>query len=83
MYALEPILNAYYRLKMRSVLAFAEVKEASVPAPDSAGGDHRLLYIHIPFCEALCPIVLSSFRIRQTGRRRVFRGVAPGTEPVP
>jgi len=55
MYALEPILNAYYRLKMRSVLAVAEVKEASVPAPDSAGGDHRLLYIHIPFCEALCP----------------------------
>lgn len=55
MYVLEPILNAYYRFKMKTVLAFAAVERAAVPAPNAAAGANRLLYIHIPFCEALCP----------------------------
>ncbi len=39
---------------MRSVLRFSEATELSVPeAP--AGQERSLLYVHIPFCESLCP----------------------------
>jgi coproporphyrinogen III oxidase-like Fe-S oxidoreductase len=39
---------------MRSVLRFSDAEGLSVPeAP--ATNEHALLYVHIPFCESLCP----------------------------
>ena len=55
MYLLEPFLNAYYRNRMRTILQFAEVDDYEVPDPDPAVVGNCLLYIHVPFCESLCP----------------------------
>jgi menaquinone C8-methyltransferase len=53
MYLLEPILNAFYRLTMRGVMDFEQVATHEPPAPPA--GQPLLLYIHVPFCETLCP----------------------------
>ena len=54
MYIIEPVVNRILRRSMRSVLRFSEATELSVPqAP--AGQQRSLLYVHIPFCESLCP----------------------------
>lgn len=54
MYIIEPVVNRILRRSMRSVLRFSQATELSVPeAP--AGQERSLLYVHIPFCESLCP----------------------------
>ena len=54
MYIIEPVVNRILRRSMRSVLRFSQASELSVPeAP--AGQQRCLLYVHIPFCESLCP----------------------------
>ncbi len=54
MYLLEPLLNRALRYKMRSVLRI-DTGAYSVPPPGGCERDNFLLYIHIPFCESLCP----------------------------
>ena len=54
MYIIEPIANRILRRSMRSVLRFGELTELSVPRRP-AGQQRCLLYVHIPFCESLCP----------------------------
>ncbi len=53
MFIAEPVLNRIYRAAMRSLLVFDE-GHASPPMRCGPSGD-SLLYIHIPFCESLCP----------------------------
>jgi len=54
MYIIEPIANRILRRSMRSVLRFNDAAGYSVPqAP--AENEPCLLYVHIPFCESLCP----------------------------
>lgn len=54
MYIIEPILNRVLRRSMRSVLRFDDA--AGRPVPRAPEGQTRcLLYVHIPFCESLCP----------------------------
>ncbi len=53
MYLLEPILNTFYRFKMRAVLDFETCADLTPPPPPA--GEPLLLYIHVPFCETLCP----------------------------
>jgi len=54
MYLIEPIANRLLRRSMRSVLRFHDAKGLSVPeAPKT--NEKALLYVHIPFCESLCP----------------------------
>jgi coproporphyrinogen III oxidase-like Fe-S oxidoreductase len=54
MYIIEPILNRVLRRSMRSVLRFDDA--AGRPVPRAPAGQQRcLLYVHIPFCESLCP----------------------------
>ena len=55
MYLIEPILNKFYRQAMRSVLRFGSVEEHPVPPRAAADTKDYLLYVHIPFCETLCP----------------------------
>ncbi len=54
MYIIEPVLNRALRRSMRSVLRFDDAAGRSVP-PAPAGQQRCLLYVHIPFCESLCP----------------------------
>jgi menaquinone C8-methyltransferase len=54
MYIIEPILNTVLRRSMRSVLRFDDAAGRQVP-PAPAGQQRCLLYVHIPFCESLCP----------------------------
>ena len=54
MYIIEPIANRVLRRAMRSVLKFSDAAGRQVPdAP--AAHERSLLYVHIPFCESLCP----------------------------
>jgi menaquinone C8-methyltransferase len=55
MYLIEPLLNIFYRSTMRSVLRFGSVEDHPVPPRSAADTDDYLLYVHIPFCETLCP----------------------------
>lgn len=55
MYLVEPFLNYFYRRSMRSVLRFASAEGYPVPQRPAADTDDYLLYVHIPFCESLCP----------------------------
>ena len=52
MYVIEPLLNTSLRRIMRGALKF-DTGRFSVP-PETAT-DPCLLYIHVPFCESLCP----------------------------
>jgi len=54
MYIIEPLLNGALRRSMRSVLRFDDAAGRSVP-PAPAGQQRCLIYVHIPFCESLCP----------------------------
>ena len=55
MYLIEPFLNFFYRRTMRSVLRFSSIEDHPVPQRSAADTDDYLLYVHIPFCETLCP----------------------------
>jgi len=55
MYLVESILNKYYRMKMKSVLDFDEAGSFPIPPKPQTDRDDYLLYVHIPFCESLCP----------------------------
>ncbi len=55
MYLIEPFLNIFYRQAMRSVLRFGSVEEHPVPPRPATDIKDYLLYVHIPFCETLCP----------------------------
>ena len=67
---IEPLLGAYFRYATRASLQFGpESSVASVPA---RSGDRRyLLYVHIPFCESLCPFC--SFHRVQFGEGKAVR----------
>lgn len=55
MYLIEPLLNTFYRHTMRSVLRFGSIEDHPVPPHSAADTGEYLLYVHIPFCETLCP----------------------------
>lgn len=55
MYLIEPILSALYRRNMQSVLKLDGSAFSPRPPEAPAGDANYLLYIHIPFCESLCP----------------------------
>ena len=55
MYIVESLLNRFYRMQMRSVLQFDDVRSFPVMPKLKADTEDYLLYIHIPFCESLCP----------------------------
>ncbi len=54
MYLIEPIANKILRRSMRSVLRFHDATEQCLPEAPAAN-ERALLYVHIPFCESLCP----------------------------
>jgi len=55
MYLLEPIVNRIYRRKMAAFLRMDELARQHEPIrPDPTAGP-CLLYVHVPFCESLCP----------------------------
>ncbi len=55
MYIVEPILNRFYRKRMRAAIEFDQTGLFDVPARREDDKDDYLLYMHIPFCETLCP----------------------------
>jgi len=55
MYIVEPILNRFYRKRMRAAIAFDQTGSFDVPVRSEKDLDDYLLYVHIPFCETLCP----------------------------
>ncbi len=55
MYLVEPLLNSLLRKKMGSVLDFDKVRAFAVPEKEQTDREDYLLYVHIPFCESLCP----------------------------
>lgn len=55
MFFIESFLNKFYRKRMISVMEFDDVSNVSIPKKTVQDNDDYLLYIHIPFCESLCP----------------------------
>ena len=55
MYIVEPILNRFYRKRMRAAIEFDQTGLFDVPVRAEDDLDDYLLYMHIPFCETLCP----------------------------
>lgn len=54
-YIIEPLLNKFFKIKMRSVLRFKDIHSFPIAPKSPTDRDDYLLYIHIPFCESLCP----------------------------
>jgi coproporphyrinogen III oxidase-like Fe-S oxidoreductase len=50
---LERVLTPYVRHQFRRTMHFSPAGEGLLPIPDP--NKQYLLYIHVPFCEALCP----------------------------
>lgn len=55
MFIVEPFLNKFYRNQMKSALKFDNVSNESVSREEYNNNETYLLYVHIPFCESLCP----------------------------
>lgn len=55
MFIAESFLNKFYRKRMMSIAEFDDVSNVSIPKKVVQDSDDYLLYIHIPFCESLCP----------------------------
>ena len=55
MYIVEPLLNRFYRKRMRAAIEFDQTGLFDVPVRAEDDLDDYLLYVHIPFCETLCP----------------------------
>jgi coproporphyrinogen III oxidase-like Fe-S oxidoreductase len=67
----ERILTYYLRPVMRSLLTLHPVEKPVLPPP--ASGGKYSLYIHIPFCEMLCPYCsFNRFSYRETLARQYF-----------
>ncbi len=49
MYIVEPILNRFYRKRMRAAIEFDQTGLFDVPARREDDKDDYLLYMHIPF----------------------------------
>ena len=72
---IETLLGAYFRRATKAHLKFgAESSAAETPAP--APGRKYLLYIHIPFCESLCPFCsFHRVQLRRDKAARYFRAL--------
>ena len=49
------LLTAYARAESERQFRFGEEAAGGMPFPQPLPGHHYLLYLHVPFCEALCP----------------------------
>ena len=75
MFLVEPVLNKLYRWKMNSILDFDNVESTSVQRESYKGQDY-LLYVHIPFCESLCPYCsFHKFVLDKDVARRYFKAL--------
>lgn len=70
----ERLLTAYLKYKNARLLRFNEFEELSAPVPELMR--EYLLYIHIPFCEELCPYCsFNRFKLETDLARRYFRAL--------
>ena len=51
---LNRLMTAYLKRTNRKVLSFHD-ESGVVARPEPAAGRRYLLYVHIPFCESICP----------------------------
>jgi coproporphyrinogen III oxidase-like Fe-S oxidoreductase len=55
MFDFHPFINTVARWKIQRSVQFEGGPPPAMPMGAAVGGPSRLLYIHIPFCEKLCP----------------------------
>ena len=71
---IEPILTKYLKYNFGHSLNFDEFTDLNPPAPQT--GTNYLIYIHIPFCEELCPYCsFNRFAFRQDLAEEYFRAL--------
>ncbi len=70
----ENVLTAYLKHKYATLLQFDSLQTAKPPLPRQ--GAEYLLYVHIPFCEELCPYCsFNRFPLDENLARDYFRGL--------
>jgi len=68
----EAFLTAYLKRKYNKTLRFDQVGEAESPRPEK--GMDYLLYVHIPYCEELCPYCsFNRFPLEKPVAREYFK----------
>jgi coproporphyrinogen III oxidase-like Fe-S oxidoreductase len=69
---IESLIGSYFRRNNRRYLRFTESPSGTGPAPES--GKRYMLYLHIPYCVALCPFCFfHRFKFREDAARQYFR----------
>ena len=72
---LESALTAYLKRKHSEILQLTPVHEVEAPRPEP--DREYLLYVHIPFCEELCPYCsFNRFPLEKDLARKYFRALA-------
>ncbi len=70
----ESLMTRYLRWQNRNCLTFSRV--APVVMPEGRPGREYLLYVHIPFCEELCPYCsFNRYKFRAEPARNYFRAL--------
>lgn len=66
----ETVLTAYLKRKYAKTLLFTDFEEVKPPGP--VPGKDYLLYVHIPFCEELCPYCSFNRFVLEKGLAREY-----------
>jgi coproporphyrinogen III oxidase-like Fe-S oxidoreductase len=70
-YFLERLLLAGFRWQTRTAMKFSAGEAVPMPAPPRSGS--AFLYVHVPFCEVLCPFCsFHRVQYQETEARRYF-----------
>jgi len=71
----ESVLTAYLKRKYSKILQFSNLGNIDPPRPQP--GKEYLLYVHIPFCEELCPYCsFNRFVLERDLAREYFKALA-------
>jgi coproporphyrinogen III oxidase-like Fe-S oxidoreductase len=74
--SIDAFITWYMRRQVRRILSFAPAAGAPIRPPAPAAGSSYLLYLHVPFCDELCPYCsFNRVRVEASLAARYFEGL--------